>query len=114
MGARSERNSRGALVCTFRWQTIVRYKNAGEWETGYATQMSTRPQTLGYALTDSPAGLCAWLVEKLHKLENGARELQQTSTDNSNAVETMADYWMRMLEEDARCWQEILPHTGED
>ena len=28
--------------------------------------MSTRPQTLGYALLDSPAGLCAWIVEKFH------------------------------------------------
>ena len=27
-------------------------------------QQSTRPQTLGYALTDSPAGQCAWIVEK--------------------------------------------------
>ena len=32
--------------------------------TGYSTQQSTRPQTLGYALTDSPAGQCAWIVEK--------------------------------------------------
>lgn len=33
--------------------------------TGYSTQQSTRPQTLGYGLTDSPAGLCAWIAEKL-------------------------------------------------
>ena len=32
--------------------------------TGYSTQQSTRPQTLGYALNDSPAGLCAWIAEK--------------------------------------------------
>lgn len=32
--------------------------------TGYSTQQSTRPQTLGYGLTDSPAGLCAWIAEK--------------------------------------------------
>lgn len=32
--------------------------------TGYSTQQSTRPQTLGYALNDSAAGLCAWIVEK--------------------------------------------------
>jgi epoxide hydrolase len=31
---------------------------------GFATQMSTRPQTIGYALLDSPAGLAAWLGEK--------------------------------------------------
>ena len=32
--------------------------------TGYSTQQSTRPQTLGYGLTDSPAGQCAWIAEK--------------------------------------------------
>jgi pimeloyl-ACP methyl ester carboxylesterase len=34
--------------------------------TGYSTQQATRPQTLGYGLVDSPAGQCAWIVEKLH------------------------------------------------
>ena len=33
-------------------------------ESGYSTQQSTRPQTLGYGLADSPAGQCAWIVEK--------------------------------------------------
>ena len=32
---------------------------------GYSTQQSTRPQTLGYGLADSPAGQCAWIVEKV-------------------------------------------------
>ena len=35
-----------------------------ETERGYSAIQSTRPQTLGYGLTDSPAGLAAWLVEK--------------------------------------------------
>jgi len=34
------------------------------WDSGYATEQSTRPQTLGYGLTDSPAGQCAWILEK--------------------------------------------------
>ncbi|GIF76276.1 epoxide hydrolase family protein [Asanoa siamensis] len=33
-------------------------------ERGYSAIQSTRPQTLGYGLTDSPAGLAAWIVEK--------------------------------------------------
>ena len=33
-------------------------------ENGYAQQQSTKPQTLGYALADSPAGQMAWIVEK--------------------------------------------------
>jgi pimeloyl-ACP methyl ester carboxylesterase len=39
-------------------------QNAARWETGYAEQQTTRPQTLGYALTDSPAGQLAWILEK--------------------------------------------------
>ena len=35
-----------------------------EWDSGYSKQQSTRPQTLGYGLADSPAGQCAWIVEK--------------------------------------------------
>jgi pimeloyl-ACP methyl ester carboxylesterase len=33
-------------------------------ENGYNLIQSTRPQTLGYGLADSPAGQCAWVVEK--------------------------------------------------
>ncbi|KAI0440577.1 microsomal epoxide hydrolase [Xylaria telfairii] len=33
---------------------------------GCGAIQSTRPQTLGYGLTDSPAGLLAWVYEKLH------------------------------------------------
>ena len=33
-------------------------------ERGYSAIQSTRPQTLGYALNDSPAGLAAWILEK--------------------------------------------------
>jgi epoxide hydrolase len=34
---------------------------------GYSTQQSTRPQTVGYGLVDSPAGQCAWIVEKFRE-----------------------------------------------
>jgi len=33
-------------------------------ERGYSAIQSTKPQTLGYGLTDSPAGLAAWIMEK--------------------------------------------------
>ncbi|WP_193044179.1 epoxide hydrolase family protein [Mycolicibacterium baixiangningiae] len=35
-----------------------------KWGIGYSTQQSTRPQTLGYGLVDSPVGQLAWIVEK--------------------------------------------------
>jgi len=34
------------------------------WGTGYSEEQATRPQTLGYGLTDSPVGQLAWIVEK--------------------------------------------------
>ncbi|KAL8769062.1 MAG: hypothetical protein Q9209_004848 [Squamulea sp. 1 TL-2023] len=33
---------------------------------GYSSIQSTKPQTVGYALADSPVGLLAWIYEKLH------------------------------------------------
>jgi len=35
-------------------------------ETGYQWIQGTRPQTLAFGLTDSPAGLAAWIAEKFH------------------------------------------------
>lgn len=32
---------------------------------GYTNLQSTQPQTVGYALSDSPVGLLAWIYEKL-------------------------------------------------
>jgi epoxide hydrolase len=39
-------------------------ERAQETESGYAIEQATRPQTAGYGLVDSPAALCAWIVEK--------------------------------------------------
>jgi epoxide hydrolase len=40
------------------------FRHYDQWDSGYSKQQSTRPQTLGYGLTDSPAGQLAWIVEK--------------------------------------------------
>jgi len=48
---------------------------------GYARQQATRPQTLGYGLTDSPVGQAAWIYEKL-----------QDWTDNDGAVESVLSF----------------------
>jgi pimeloyl-ACP methyl ester carboxylesterase len=34
------------------------------WGRGYSEEQSTRPQTVGYGLTDSPVGQCSWILEK--------------------------------------------------
>jgi epoxide hydrolase len=46
-------------------------EHAAEWDSGYSKEQATRPQTVGYGLTDSPAALCAWIVEKLLAWSDG-------------------------------------------
>lgn len=43
---------------------IASFAHYRRWESGYSTQQSTRPQTIGYGLVDSPAAQCAWILEK--------------------------------------------------
>jgi len=43
---------------------IAGFVHYQEWDSGYSKQQSTRPQTLGYGLADSPAGQAAWILEK--------------------------------------------------
>lgn len=38
-----------------------------EWGAGYSKQQSTRPQTLGYGLVDSPMGQAMWIIEKFYE-----------------------------------------------
>ncbi len=38
-----------------------------KWGAGYSKQQSTRPQTLGYSLVDSPMGQAAWVIEKFYE-----------------------------------------------
>ena len=37
---------------------------------GYFAVQSTKPQTIGYSLADSPVGLLAWIYEKLVKISD--------------------------------------------
>jgi pimeloyl-ACP methyl ester carboxylesterase len=43
---------------------LAAMKQFADEESGYANEQGTKPQTLGVALNDSPAGLLAWIVEK--------------------------------------------------
>ena len=42
----------------------ARFEQEQELEMGYRTQQATKPQTLSYAMMDSPVGVAAWIVEK--------------------------------------------------
>ena len=43
---------------------LASIEHSAVWDSGYSRMHATKPQTIGYALVDSPAGLCAWIVEK--------------------------------------------------
>jgi pimeloyl-ACP methyl ester carboxylesterase len=45
-------------------RALTEIKHYSDWDSGYSKQQSTRPQTLAYGLTDSPAGQAAWILEK--------------------------------------------------
>ena len=45
------------------WQE--RFKKEQRIEDGYRTQQATKPQTLSYAMMDSPVGIAAWIIEKM-------------------------------------------------
>jgi len=46
-------------------KAIADAKNFVDTGMGYFAEQSTKPQTIGYSLADSPAGLLAWVYEKL-------------------------------------------------
>jgi pimeloyl-ACP methyl ester carboxylesterase len=45
-------------------QALAALQHYSAWDSGYSKQQSTRPQTLGYGLADSPAGQAGWILEK--------------------------------------------------
>ncbi|MCA8927392.1 MAG: epoxide hydrolase [Alphaproteobacteria bacterium] len=43
---------------------LAAYKHYQDWDSGYSKQQATRPQSVAYALADSPSGQCGWILEK--------------------------------------------------
>jgi epoxide hydrolase len=66
---------------------------AAEWaaRSGYATIQSTRPQTLAYALTDSPLGLLAWNLEWF--VDYDPARTQQTPVDPDAVLTDVSIFW---------------------
>jgi len=46
------------------WQ--ARFDKNQIMQDGYRTQQATKPQTLSYGMMDSPVGIAAWIIEKMH------------------------------------------------
>ena len=79
-----------------------------ERESGYSAMHRTRPQTIGYALADSPAGLAAWVVEKFR---NWADPRSELSTDA--ILDNLMLYWIpRTGASSARLYWESLHDVG--
>lgn len=80
-----------------------------EREGGYSHLQATKPQTLAYAMTDSPAGLAAWLLEKFFAWSDGDEDLTKRF-DIDELLSNLSIYWFsgnvaatfRMYEENAR------------
>lgn len=63
-----------------------------ETERGYSAIQSTRPQTLGYGLNDSPVGLAAWLVEKWRAWSDSGGAVD-ARIGRDNLLTTITLYW---------------------
>lgn len=62
-------------------------------EGAYAHQHSTRPQTLGYALNDSPVGLAAWVLEKFHAWSDRRASGGALPFDLDELLTDISIYW---------------------
>jgi epoxide hydrolase len=93
----------GRLKLMQRWQNEM---------AGYASIQSTRPQTLAYALTDSPVGQLAWIVEKFKEWTDPAAGLPEDAVDRDHILTDVSIYWLtatagssaRLYYEGARSW----------
>jgi len=62
-------------------------------DAGYSTEHGTRPQTIGYALVDSPAALCAWIVEKFWAWTDHDGDLE-TVVSRDELLDNLMLYWL--------------------
>ncbi len=60
---------------------------------GYLQIQGTRPQTLAYALTDSPVGQLAWIVEKFKEWTDPVAELIDTGAGRDQLLTNCSLYW---------------------
>ncbi len=61
---------------------------------GYFQIQATRPQTLAYGLTDSPAGLLAWIAEKFNEWTYPGTELPEQAIDRDRMLTNVMLYWL--------------------
>jgi pimeloyl-ACP methyl ester carboxylesterase len=62
-------------------------------ETAYSQLHGTKPQTLGYSLNDSPAGLAAWIVEKFRTWSDSGGNVEKRFTKDE-LLTNITIYWV--------------------
>ena len=81
------------LETVARWVASPRYVHeVGPMLKTIIESMSTRPQTLAYALTDSPAGLAGWIVEKWQAWSDCGAYIESRFTKDE-LLTTISLYW---------------------
>ena len=76
------------------WE-LKRTKDRREWwdgENAYSQIQGTKPQTLGYGLNDSPAGLAAWIIEKWRTWADTGGDIESRFTKDELLTNIMI-YW---------------------
>ena len=64
-----------------------------QWDSGYSKQQSTRPQTLGYGLADSPIGQSAWILEKFYQWTD-CQGHPENSLTRDEIIDNIMFYWL--------------------
>jgi epoxide hydrolase len=73
--------------------TIAQLVAFNDKKSGYAKIQSTRPQTIGYALADSPAGQAAWIYEKLGEWTDSNYEPER-EISRDEMLDNISLYWL--------------------
>ncbi len=62
-------------------------------DSGYSKIQGTKPQTIGYALDDSPVGLAAWIVEKFRTWSDCDGDVERSYTKDQ-LLDNVMMYWL--------------------
>src|SRR5882757_11040081 len=63
-------------------------------EFGYIAIQSTRPQTLGYGLVDSPVGQLAWIMDKFREWTHPRHDLPDRILSRDRLLTNVMTYWL--------------------
>jgi pimeloyl-ACP methyl ester carboxylesterase len=92
---------------------LAAIEHSAEWDSGYSKMHATRPQTIGYSLVDSPAGLCAWIVEKFWAWTDCDGDPKNALTRDEMLDDVML-YWLpRTGASAARLYRESIRQVNE-